>query len=187
MKVFILHSGKANYPEISAYSAVLVKRGFQVFDGDSNEYSRFPFKDECVLWCIMGFYRTHGEARFIIHDYRSLSVRPFAACKDWVKRAMNATPNLRAFQNVQMRDAMNFGDDIPSVILPMGVPDWIFDLVDDECDDAIDKRSVGRFCYIGEMSRERGFDKHACCMAGFTLEAKEPVRVGRTPRTCDLR
>ncbi|ACC72426.1 glycosyltransferase [Paraburkholderia phymatum] len=159
MKVFILHSGNANYPEINAYSDFLSKLGIQVFSGDSNTYSRFPFKGECVLWCIMGFYRVHENARFIIHDYRSLSVRPLAACKDWIKQVMNAKPNLRAFQNERMRDVMNFRDAIPSVLLPMGVPDWIFDAADgDRCDSAHPTKG-GRFCYIGEMSRERGFDK----------------------------
>ena len=158
MKVFILHSGKANYPEIGAYSDVLVKRGAEVFEGDVNAYSSFPFKSECVLWCIMGFYRVHEDARFIIHDYRSLSVRPFAACKDWIKRVMNAKPDLRVFQNERMREAMNFEDKVPSILLPMGVPDWIFDSKEVDFTDDED-HSGGRFCYIGEMSRERGFDK----------------------------
>src|SRR6266702_1781205 len=113
MKIFILHPGKANYPEIAAYTAFLVRHGFEVFDGDSGVYARFPFKDECVLWCIMGFYRAHDGARFVIHDYRSLSLGRLAWMKDGIKRAFNARPHLRVFQNERMRDAMGFLDRVP--------------------------------------------------------------------------
>jgi glycosyltransferase involved in cell wall biosynthesis len=54
-----------------------------------------------------------------------------------------------------MRDAMKFRDGVPSLFLPMGVPDWIFGITDDASSDV----PSGRFCYIGEMSRERGFHK----------------------------
>lgn len=156
MKVFILHPGKANYPEIDAYTKFLVKHGFEVANGDSDAYACFSGKNECILWCIMGFYRAHGGARFVIHDYRSLSLAPLASVKDLVKRELNAKPHLRVFQNTRMREAMAFRDDVPSALLPMGVPDWIFNLTDDS-EGTGDTLPAGRFCYIGEMSRERGF------------------------------
>ncbi|AZQ53852.1 glycosyltransferase [Burkholderia cenocepacia] len=167
MKVFILHPGKANYPEIAAYGRRLRAHGFEVFDGDLDAYARFPDRDACILWCIMGFYRALPPARFVIHDYRSLSVGRLAAVKDRVKRVLNVRPDLRIFQNERMRDAMAFRDGVRALLLPMGVPDWIFDPVD--AGTGADVATAGnagaaptpsgRFCYIGEMSRERGFHK----------------------------
>ncbi|MBJ9967210.1 glycosyltransferase [Burkholderia seminalis] len=164
MKVFILHPGKANYPEIAAYRSRLGKHGFEVFDGDIDAYARFPDRDVCILWCIMGFYRSLPPARFVIHDYRSLSVGRLAAVKDGVKRVLNVRPDLRIFQNEQMRDAMAFRDGVRTLLLPMGVPDWIFAPADAGSDRAAPGGAgapmpSGRFCYIGEMSRERGFQK----------------------------
>ncbi|MBJ9589236.1 glycosyltransferase [Burkholderia seminalis] len=158
MKVFILHPGKANYPEIAAYRSRLGKHGFEVFDGDIDAYGRFPDRDVCILWCIMGFYRTLPPARFVIHDYRSLSVGRLAAVKDGVKRVLNVRPDLRIFQNEQMRDAMAFRDGVRTLLLPMGVPDWIFAPAEAGSDRVAPMPSA-RFCYIGEMSRERGFQK----------------------------
>jgi len=163
MKVFILHPGKANYPEIAAYGHRLRTHGFEVFDGDLDAYARFPDHDACILWCIMGFYRALPPARFVIHDYRSLSVGRLAAVKDRVKRVLNVRPDLRIFQNERMRDAMAFRDGVRALLLPMGVPDWIFEPAAAEVagrdhHDAVQTPS-GRFCYIGEMSRERGFHK----------------------------
>jgi glycosyltransferase involved in cell wall biosynthesis len=179
MKVFILHPGKANYPEISAYTAFLNRHGVEVFEGDSDAYAGFPFKAECVLWCIMGFYRAHDEARFVIHDYRSLSLGPLAWVKDGLKRAFNARPHLRVFQNERMRDAMGFRDRVTSVLLPMGVPDWIFNLAHSQ-DAGAAALPAGRFCYIGEMSRERGFDKVLSAWRAAPREAGDSlVLVGR--------
>ncbi|MBR8221568.1 glycosyltransferase [Burkholderia ambifaria] len=171
MKVFILHPGKANYPEIAAYGRRLRTHGFEVFDGDLDAYARFPDRDVCILWCIMGFYRALPPARFVIHDYRSLSVGRLAAVKDRVKRVLNVRPDLRIFQNERMRDAMAFRDGVRALLLPMGVPDWIFEAADANADGAARggvhaganagaaQTPSGRFCYIGEMSRERGFHK----------------------------
>ncbi|AOJ67839.1 MULTISPECIES: glycosyltransferase [Burkholderia] len=155
MKVFILHPGKANYPEIAAYRDFLGQRGFDVHDGDASAYARFGDRSNCILWCIMGFYRSLPPARFVIHDYRSLSVGRLAAVKDALKRALNAKPDLRIFQNERMRGAMAFRDEIPSLLLPMGVPDWIFGIANEPAGEG----PAGRFCYIGEMSRERGFHR----------------------------
>ncbi|AXF25408.1 glycosyltransferase [Burkholderia pyrrocinia] len=165
MKVFILHPGKANYPEIAAYGRSLRAHGCEVFDGDLDAYARFPDRNMCILWCIMGFYRSLPPARFVIHDYRSLSVGRLAAIKDRVKRVLNVRPDLRIFQNARMREAMAFRDDVRSLLLPMGVPGWIFDPADADVAAEVDadadtvQTPSGRFCYIGEMSRERGFHK----------------------------
>lgn len=155
MSVFILHPGKANYPEIAAYGDFLGKAGIPASDGDIAALMDGAAGRPSVLWCIMGLYRSLPDADYVIHDYRSLSVGRLAYVKDRVKRVLNVTPNLRIFQNERMREAMGFRDGVPSLLLPMGVPDWIFSVSDDGNPSA----PSGKFCYIGEMSRERGFDK----------------------------
>jgi glycosyltransferase involved in cell wall biosynthesis len=101
----------------------------------------------------MGFYPKQLASDFVIHDYRSLSVGGSAGLKDIAKRYLNARPNLRIFQNTRQQNIMKFNDDVPSVILPMGVPKWIFE-VPQQPPDAED---IADFCYIGDMSFERGF------------------------------
>ncbi|MFJ4086257.1 hypothetical protein [Pseudomonas psychrophila] len=152
MKLFILHPGKANYPEISAYKEHL-SSSFEVSDGTLIEYNNLANKDEIIVWCIMGYYPKKIIAKYIIHDYRSLSVGKLAKIKDIIKRYKNHKPHLRIFQNQLIEHAMNFKDNIDRLYIPMGVPDWIFTL---ESDQTLEN---GTFCYIGEICRERGMDK----------------------------
>lgn len=154
MNIFFLHPGKANYPEIAAYEAFFSSEGYVVCSGVMDDFDRFEFKDDCVLWCVMGFYPRLPKARMVIHDYRSLSTGHLGWLKDYLKKRLHATPGLRIFQNERMREAMNFSDDVPVITLPMGVPDWIFDKVR-----KFPEAPTHTFCYIGEMSRERRFDK----------------------------
>lgn len=152
MKIFILHPGKANYPEISAYRSYF-KDKFEVLDGTIDQYKTIQDKESTILWCIMGFYPIRIAAKYVIHDYRSLSVGRFPRIKDKVKRFGNTKPALRIFQNDLMEKVMGFNDKTPSLLLPMGVPDWIFDLKPDP------DLAKGTYCYIGEISLERGMDK----------------------------
>lgn len=154
--MFILHPGKANYPEIKAYSEFFSAKGWNVKSGVLSAYDFEYEKSECnILWCIMGLYPRKIKADFIIHDYRSLSTGYFVELKDLLKRNLNAKPDLRIFQNILMRDLMGFNDGVDEIILPMGIPDWIFDLKVDAPTDV----SSGKFCYIGAISKERGFDQ----------------------------
>ncbi|WP_025098437.1 glycosyltransferase [Burkholderia sp. A1] len=155
MKVFLMHPGRADYPELDAYTAWLVEHGYEVGRGDADDYRAFAAQAPCVLWCVMGFYRHLPPAAYVIHDYRSLSVGRLGQLKDLLKRTCQPRPQLRIFQNATMRAEMAFSDRVPSLLLPMGVPDWIFDAA----------RRVpgpgpgGTYCYIGAINRERGFDR----------------------------
>lgn len=152
MKIFILHPGKANYPEIPAYKAHL-ENEFDVSDGTMEEYNKLEDKENTIAWCIMGFYPKKIIAKYVIHDYRSLSVGKLARVKDAIKRYKNHKPNLRIFQNTLIEKAMNFKDGISALYIPMGVPEWIFTL---DTDAGLES---GTFCYIGEICKERGIDK----------------------------
>lgn len=152
-KIFLLHPGRANYPELLAYHDYYTSRGVEVVTGTLDEYKALEDKDEYLVWAIMGFYPKQFASPFVIHDYRSLSVGGPAGLKDIAKRYLNARPNLRIFQNKRQQSIMGFNDKVPSVIIPMGVPKWIFDVPQPSAD----AHSVADFCYIGVMSFERGF------------------------------
>ena len=151
MQIFILHPGKAAYPEIAAYKDFFGDRT-RVIDGTLVEYNSISNKSDYLVWCIMGFYPKSIQARFLIHDYRSLSVGKFPKIKDAIKRISMQKPNLRIFQNEIIERVMNFKDDAPSIYLPMGVPSWIYKISEDE------SLPKGTFCYIGEITKERGMD-----------------------------
>ncbi|MCA8239247.1 glycosyltransferase family 1 protein [Burkholderia sp. AU32262] len=154
MKIYILHPGRAHYPEIDAYTMYFTARGFEVASGRPDDHARLAAPGDWILWCIMGFYPRALRARLVIHDYRSLSIGRLAPVKDWIKRHRQPTPDLRIFQNERLRDTLAFRDGAPACLLPMGVPDWIFALANEP----IPAGPAGRFCYIGEMSVERRFD-----------------------------
>ncbi|MBR8129737.1 glycosyltransferase [Burkholderia ambifaria] len=154
MKIYILHPGRAHYPEIDAYTTYFTARGVEVVAGCLDDYARLAAPGDWILWCIMGFYPRALRARIVIHDYRSLSIGRAAPMKDWIKRHLQPTPDLRIFQNERLRDALAFRDGVPACLLPMGVPDWIFTLAHEP----VPAGPAGRFCYIGEMSIERRFD-----------------------------
>ncbi|HAS3169427.1 glycosyltransferase [Vibrio cholerae] len=149
-KIFILHPGKANYPDIQAYKNYFSDK-YEVQDGILSEYEKLEDKSNCILWCIMGFLPKKIEAKYIIHDYRSLSVGKYSYLKDKLKKIANHKPDLRIFLNEQVRDELGFSDGIPHCILDMGVPDWMFDIQPDPV-------IKGTYCYIGEMSFERKFN-----------------------------
>lgn len=176
MQIFILHPGKANYPEISAYREYF-KTNFEVSDGTMEEYNLLDNKDNIIVWCIMGYYPKKLTAKYIIHDYRSLSVGKLARLKDAVKRFNNHTPDLRIYQNKLIEGAMNFKDGIASLYIPMGVPEWIFTLESDE------SLKQGTFCYIGEICRERGIDKLISAFDRNSRPGDTLVLVG-TPEPC---
>lgn len=149
--LFILHTGKANYPDIDAYRNYFSEK-YDVLDGTLDEYEKIDNKSSVILWCIMGFFSKKPEAKFIIHDYRSLSVGRFLVIKDKIKKLFNYKPDLRIFLNDTVRDVMGFVDEVPHTTLDMGVPEWIFNI-------QARTEIIGKYCYIGAMSYERQFDK----------------------------
>ena len=148
-KIYFVHDGKAAYPELAAYK--------RYFDGSytAEELSQDEVRtrsdlSESICWHMMGFYPKALPAKLVIHDYRSLSVGRFRSLKDRMKGMFNASPDLRIFQNEPMRKAMGFSDAVPTLLLPMGVPEFV----------SASRResaagSTGPYCYIGAMSAER--------------------------------
>lgn len=149
-KIYFVHEGKAAYPEIAAYRHFF--EGVYASEDIAPEaLAKRADLAGAICWHMMGFYRHRpAGAGLVVHDYRSLSVGRLWRAKDWVKRHFNARPDVRIFQNAEMQDLMSFADDVPCILLPMGVPPEVVDL-----------RAAPRpapsfdFCYIGAMSAER--------------------------------
>lgn len=148
-EMLFVHEKKAAYPELVAYRRYFEGR-FEVREISPSESKILRPTGATVVWRIMGVHRHSVNADFLVHDYRSLSTPPFSCFKDRVKKFVNVKPNLRIFQNKAMESAMRFNDNVPSVLLPMGVPDSL-----------ISKNIEAVPCkwdyvYIGEINRDRG-------------------------------
>ena len=148
-KIIFVHGGREAYPEIAAYHQFFAPR-YETSEARPKNLSTRPDLEKSIVWMIMGYYPQRPPAGLVIHDYRSLSVGRLWWVKDRIKRFCNATPDIRIFQNEDMRDAMGFTDDVPVCLLPMGVPPFVVDsraapATSYDCD----------FCYIGAMSAER--------------------------------
>lgn len=148
-KILFVHDGRAAYPEIAAYRYFFAG-SFQTEETDRKRLAGRSDLAESVCWHMMGFYPEKAKAGLVIHDYRSLSVGRLRWLKDRAKQFLNAQPDVRIFQNAEMREAAGFSDDVPTFLLPMGVP---------ENSASFRKEAKGEelcdFAYIGVMSEER--------------------------------
>lgn len=143
-----VHEGKAAYPEIRAMQSYFGARGYDTVEATPDQVKRDSGR-KTVCWHMMGFYPRKLDCTVTIHDYRSLSVGTLARTKDRLKRMLNARPDIRIFQNQEIRGALGFAEDSSTRYLPMGVPQFF-----------IDKRGAGSrpnvdFIYIGSMLAER--------------------------------
>ncbi|MEO6225653.1 MAG: glycosyltransferase [Sphingomicrobium sp.] len=144
----IVHEGKAAYPEIAATKAYFAQRGFDTSDCRPEDVVADQHR-KTVCWHIMGFYPRRLDCTVTIHDYRSLSVGRLARFKDRLKRQFNARPDIRIFQNQEIRTALGFQEDHATAYLPMGVPQLFIDQRALVAEPTVD------FVYIGSMLAER--------------------------------
>jgi len=147
--IHFVHEGKAAYPEIRAYRRYFAA-DYTTFESSPDALRRAKDIAPHACWHMMGLYPVDlPGAAVTVHDYRSLSVGRFHTMKDWLKRVLNADPEIRIFQNQGIRQALGFDEDERTFYLPMGVPgDFIAQrraLSDSQCD----------FIYIGSMLAER--------------------------------
>ncbi len=146
--LYLVHEGKATYPDVAAFQAFFAD-AYEVAIVRPDELAGRPDLGRAVCWHMMGFYPRRPPAKLVIHDYRSLSVGRFGRAKDLVKRAFNARPHLRIFQNDEIRSALGFAVDAHTFNLPMGVPDFFVDHTRAQQSPACD------FVYIGSLLDER--------------------------------
>lgn len=126
--VALIHSGKSFLPEVAAYKAYFERLGMyvEVLISPSNQLLA-PFD---VLWYFMGFQLQHPPAfskKFIVHEYASASTPPFARLKDYVKKEVNARPDLRITLAGTHRNVVFPDDGVPLIIRRQGVHDCFFE------------------------------------------------------------
>lgn len=143
-----VHEGKAAYPELRAMEEYFTARGYETRQVKPDEVVKDSGR-KTVCWHMMGFYPRRLDCTVSIHDYRSLSVGRFARTKDKLKRLLNAKPDIRIFQNQEIRNALGFSEDSNTLYLPMGVPQFFIDHRGAATRPNVD------FIYIGSMLAER--------------------------------
>lgn len=147
-KIYFVHEGRAYYPSVDGISA---------YYGGRYTYEEITFAEarlrtdvhRAICWHFMGFYPERLHAALTIHDYKSISVEPFGAVKDFLKHRLNARPDIRIV-TPHMHDEKCFMDDVPAVVQDMPVPNYIM-----QFRPQVMPPSRYDFSYIGVMSRER--------------------------------
>ena len=143
-----VHEGKAAYPELRAMEEYFTARGYETKQATPDQVIRDGAR-KTVCWHMMGFYPRKLDCTVTIHDYRSLSVGTLARTKDRLKRLLNAKPDIRIFQNQEIRQALGFSEDSNTRYLPMGVPQFFIGHRGAATRPNVD------FIYIGSMLGER--------------------------------
>ncbi len=145
--ICFVHTGKAQLPDLSAYKDYFAP-SYKV--ADSKELKGLEQYD--ILWFFMGLHRyTPLKSQFVVHEYSSLSLPPFARLKDRIKVLCEKKPDLRVFQNQHQSDLLNFNDGIPAVFRDMGVAEQFYN--------APMKPKLFDLVYVGAMDSSRQIHK----------------------------
>jgi len=141
--ICFVHPGSAHLPELDAYRRYF-SRHYRVDIATKTD----KLHNYDILWFFMGFFRYKAEnSQFVVHEYSSLSLPPFARLKDWVKLNLEHSPNLRVFQNVAQSDVLRFEDAVPALYRDMGISERF--LTADPQDKFYD------VIYVGAMDKAR--------------------------------
>lgn len=125
MKIGITLKNGAYTPEAYAYESYLVKKGLQV----ELDYNLDPNNDVNIYFMgVRPFFSKSSGRATEIHEYQSLSVPPFSAIKDSVKRVINRKPSGRIFLNNIVRDGLGFSDGIKYINRDMGVDENFYNI-----------------------------------------------------------
>ncbi|MCP9749917.1 glycosyltransferase [Ferruginibacter sp. HRS2-29] len=151
-------------PELKAYTDYFRARGFNTVNiSDLKELDTTEYHIE---WHFMGIDTRPRKKNVIkIHDYTSLSIPPFAKIKDSFKKIITRKPDIRVFLNDQVRERMNFRDDVPYGLRDMGVNEIFFEV-------PADTPKEYDFCYLGNMDKIRRVDE-------FLLHFREHLKESR--------
>ena len=94
-------------------------------------------------------FKNKRSNTFLIHDYSSSSMEPFAATKNFIKKKFNTKPDFRLFLNEYVKNKFSFDDGIPGDYRDMGVhSSWLVDV-----QPVVDKKFD--FVYCGEIRYRR--------------------------------
>lgn len=150
MKIALIHKGQAYKPEIIAYQEYLQAAGYTV---DVLKTTTPKLLDAYAIeWHFTGLDSLPKvPQRFKIHEYTSLSVPPFAKVKNQIKKRWNTKPDLRIFQNEQVRLRFGFRDRIPYIYRGPGIGKHFFSTPSNS-------KKEYDFVYLGAMDAIRRID-----------------------------
>lgn len=119
-KIVFIHPGNAYLPELEAYDAFFTSHDFTV--DIFTKKDKINLSNYDVEWHLMGTdFSPKVAGRLKIHEYTSLSLPPFAKCKNHAKTWINTTPNLRIFLTDVIHQALHFSDTTPHFYRPAGI------------------------------------------------------------------
>lgn len=122
MQVHFIHPGHSYLPELEAYATHLQPWGHEAC---IHANALTVPTDARVVWWMCGRVPTTDHQRFpqafLVHEYASASVPPFAWAKDQIKRWTQPRPHYRLFQNDWVRHRLGFTDNIPWEFREMGI------------------------------------------------------------------
>ncbi|WP_323665717.1 glycosyltransferase [Pectobacterium punjabense] len=122
IKMALVKTGRANMPEIGAYCRFF-SNYYDVSVCEPNE----DLSSYDILWYFMGSKgKRYRKEQFIVHEYASLSVPPYAKVKNWIKKNIISQPDLRVFLNNRIRDELGFTDSVQYCYRDMGVDELFF-------------------------------------------------------------
>ena len=134
MKLAFIRNKSAYLPEIDAYKSYIFEHYPNIEITEHNRDNVFDLQCNSasdICWRFMGIdtpkFHHLRKKPFIIHDYNSLSTKPFPRFKNKLKKMVNVTPNLRIFLNKEVKDGFGFDDGVPFVLRTMGVSKSFFE------------------------------------------------------------
>jgi hypothetical protein len=141
MRIAFVHDSKAFLPEVAAYTKYFSKLGFQCEVVSSKDLRKLQ---PDVAWHFMGMdARLTKTAGFVIHEYTSASMPPFADFKNKLKKFFNVKPNYRLFLNEYVKNSFAFTDNVPYGYRDMGVEqEWLSD---------VPAKKIYDFIYVGSL------------------------------------
>ncbi|HIF9343107.1 TPA: glycosyltransferase [Photobacterium damselae] len=145
MKIFFVKNKNAFLPEVNAYLSFFKHNNIESEIVDNGDIA----SDGDVVWYFMGVNLKRKKYTYVIHEYASLSVGMLPKLKNKIKKIINCKPDLRVFLNENIRDELNFNDNIPYIIRDMAVSEEFKDLK---------KKKIYDYVYCGRIDNDRKLD-----------------------------
>lgn len=141
MRIAFVHNSKAFLPEAEAYTRYFSGLGYECGVISPAELRRIR---PDVEWHFMGTDTgLKKNAAFVIHEYSSASMPPFADLKNKVKKFFNVKPDYRLFLNEYVKESFQFNDKVPYGYRDMGInKEWLND---------VPAKKEYDFIYVGEL------------------------------------
>ena len=167
MKSILFQNTQNSYlPEVQAYKEYFESKGYNILTEGENSIPD-------IYWKIMGLdFKSRDKP--VIHDYASLSSGGiFPKIKDLIKSSFNAKPDLRLFLNHDVKNCLNFRDNIPFLIRDAGIHKSFFNLTS--------SKKEYDFVYLGTLSKVRGVHKLIEFFSN-KLKNKKLLLIGSVPK-----